>query len=127
MQSVRTAHSSPGWPAIALLLLALSAASWFVGRHATVISDLFISAYLQHYDAATATPGGKLEYYVTSDQRSALQALIDATNGLDDLRETRFANLYTVSVSAASKRTLANRLRDAPFVSAVFNIPFFCH
>ncbi len=129
MQLVDTteASRSPGALKIALLLLVLASGSWVIGRHASTISELFISAYLQHYDAATATPGDKLEYFVTSTDKLALSQFIANTAGLDDLQDSRFQNLYTVNVNAATRRTLVNRMRDAPSVSAVFNIPFFCH
>ena len=129
MQLVDTPETSrgPGALKISLLLLALASGSWVMGRHASTISDLFISAYLQHYDAATATPGDKLEYFVTSTDKLALDHFIANTTGLGDLQDTRFQNLYTVNVNAATRRTLVNQMRAAPSVSAVFNIPFFCH
>jgi hypothetical protein len=110
---------------VPVMLAALTLGGWFVGRHATQISDLFIGAYLQHYNAVT--PGDKLEYFVTATDKTALANLVADTPGLDELRDTRYRNLYTVAVNGVARRTLVNKMRSTPSITAVFNIPFFCH
>ncbi len=110
---------------VAILLAALTTGGWFVGRHATQISELFVDAYLQHYQAAT--PGDQLEYFVTATDRSALANLVAGTTGLTNLSDTRYRNLYTVVVDGIARRNLVNKMRSTPSITAVFNIPFFCH
>lgn len=110
-----------------MLLAALLGFGWLIGVSAPAMAEHFTTAYLNHYHAATATPNGTINYYVTSSDERSLQQLVDSQANLTELSKTPFDEVYTVQLNAASRSAMVKELRALSSVSAVFNIPLFCH
>jgi hypothetical protein len=88
---------------------------------------LLADTYVKKFNAMSGANVEEYLYYVISDDAASLQQFTTDVSGIRRIDATDFPTVFHAYIEAASKREMLSHLREAPFVSAVFTVPFMCH